>query len=427
MRILVVGSGAREHALAWKIRQSPQVREIYCAPGNAGIAALAECVPIPADAIGDLAGFAQLMKIDLTVVGPELPLSLGLADELVRRGLPVFGATRAAAEIESSKAFAKEFMTRNKIPTASYEIAATAEQARAILRRHSDRYPIVLKADGLAAGKGVFVAADAGEAERAVESLLVEKRFGAAGERVVIEECLEGREVSFFALTDGQVALPLATCQDYKRLRDGDAGPNTGGMGGYCPSTLLDAGAAREIMETIVVPTVRALGEEGRTYRGVLYAGLMLTRSGPKVLEFNARFGDPEAELILARLEGDLVPALQATLAARLEDIRLAWRAPCSVCVVLASEGYPEKPVTGRTIDGLDAGAADGVVVFHAATALKDGLLRTAGGRVLTVTAVGSTFAQAARRSYAAARRIRFPGRQFRTDIAADALGSEEV
>jgi phosphoribosylamine--glycine ligase len=428
MRILIIGGGAREHALAWKIRQSPGVDELYCAPGNAGISGLAVCVPIGTSSVAELATFAILEHIDLTVVGPELPLSLGIVDEFQKRGLTIFGASKAAAEIESSKLFAKEFMTRNKIPTASYEVASSAEQAHAVLRRRGGRFPVVFKADGLAAGKGVIVAADEAQALRAIETLLVERRFGAAGERVVIEDCLEGREVSFFALTDGQVAVPLATCQDYKRLNDRDTGPNTGGMGGYSPSVHVDNGTARRIMETIVVPTVAALGEEGRPYQGVLYAGLMLTAAGPKVLEFNARFGDPEAQLILARLKTDLLPALQATLEARLEDIRIEWSAPGSVCVVLASAGYPEKPENGKAIEGLDTAAAtEGVEVFHAATSFKDDRLRTSGGRVLTVTAVGATLSQAARRCYAAAERIRFSGKHFRTDIAADALLEEEV
>ncbi len=428
MRILIVGGGAREHALAWKIRQSRLVREVYCAPGNAGIARVAECVPIDPSNISEMAGFAEFMKIDMTVVGPELPLSLGIADEFEKRGLSIFGATRAAADIESSKVFAKEFMTRNRIPTASYEVASSAEQARAVLRRRNHRFPVVLKADGLAAGKGVFVAADQKEAERAIETLLVEKRFGPAGEQVVIEDCLVGREASFFALTDGVVAFPMATCQDYKRLNNRDAGPNTGGMGGYSPSAHIDVPTARSVMGSIIVPTVRALGEEGRPYRGILYAGLMLTREGPKVLEFNARFGDPEAELIMARLESDLVPILQATLAGRLDDIQLEWRAPCATCVVLASAGYPAKSETGKPIDGLESvSELEGVEVFHAATVHRDGLLRTAGGRVLAVTASGSTCAQAARRCYAAVESIRFSGKHFRTDIAADALGPEEV
>jgi phosphoribosylamine--glycine ligase len=424
--VLIVGGGAREHALAWKIRQSPLVRKLLCAPGNAGIAQVAECVPIEPTAVARLADFAQEHGCGLTVVGPEAALAAGVVDEFQRRGLPIFGATRAAAEIESSKAFAKEFMRRHGIPTARHDVAASAAEARAILARRGDG-PVVVKADGLAAGKGVVVAADRREAEQAIQTMLVEKRFGAASERVVIEDRLEGAELSFFALADGGHAIALTTCQDYKRLLDGDRGPNTGGMGGYSPSVLADAALERQIMETIVTPTVRGLAAEGRPYRGVLYVGLMLTEEGPRVLEYNARFGDPEAELIALRIQGDLVPALLAIASGRIQDARLSWRRGVSVCVVLAAPGYPGAPKTGDLIEGLDAAAGvEGVQVFHAATRLHDGLLVTSGGRVLTLTGAGDRFADAVRRCYAAAEKIRFPGRQMRTDIAQLAIERQD-
>jgi phosphoribosylamine--glycine ligase len=423
MKVLIVGSGAREHALAWKIRQSPLVQELFCAPGSPGMARLASRVPIDPSATVELADFAETIKIDLTVVGPELPLTLGIVDEFQKRDLPIFGATKAAAEIEASKVFAKEFMKRWKIPTARFDVAASAEEARTCLKKKKDPYPIVIKADGLAAGKGVVVARNKKEADEAIAMMLVEKRFGAAGERVVLEECLEGKEASLFALSDGERVLPLVTCQDYKRLLDGDAGPNTGGMGGYSPSVHIDADTFRGIMDTILVPTVRGLAEDGRPYRGVLYAGLMLTDDGPRVLEFNARFGDPEAQLIVIRMKSDLVPVLQATLQGGLEQAHIEWLKARSACVVLASAGYPGESGTGFPITGIDkVEALDGVAVFHAGTAVKDGRYVTAGGRVLTVAAIGGTFAQAVERCYTGAGMIEFEGKQHRTDIARDAV-----
>jgi len=425
MKVLIVGGGAREHALAWKIGQGTGVTEVLCAPGNAGIALDATCVAGDPASPSLMADLAAARGIGLTVVGPEAALAAGIADEFARRGLPLFGATRAAVEIESSKVFAKEFMRRHGIPSAAYDIAASAAEARAILARRGDG-PVVLKADGLAAGKGVFVASDRREAEGAVEAMFVERRFGSASDRVVIEDCLEGPEVSFFALCDGERALPLTTCQDYKRLLDGDRGPNTGGMGGYSPSVLVDAAMERLIMERVVEPTVRGLLREGRPYRGILYSGLMLTRGGPRVLEYNARFGDPEAELIAMRLRSDLVPALQATIAGRLDEVGVAWHPGGAVCVVLAAPGYPGTPVTGTPIAGLEAAAGmTGVKVFHAATRLRDAAMVTAGGRVLTVTARGDDFAAATRRCYAAVEAIRFAGSQHRLDIARIALDRE--
>ncbi len=422
MKVLVVGSGGREHALSWKLRSSPLIKELYCAPGNVGMAKIADRVPIDPSSIVELADFAAKIKIDLTVVGPELPLTLGIADEFQKRDLPIFGATQAAAEIESSKVFAKEFMKKHKIPTARFDVSLSAGETRALLKKRKDDYPLVLKADGLAGGKGVIVARDKKEADQAIEMIQVERRFGVAGDRLVIEEFLEGHEASFFALSDGHRVLPLVTCQDYKRLGDGDAGPNTGGMGGYSPSVHIDADTFRTIMDDILVPTVAGLAGQGRPYRGILYVGLMLTKKGPRVLEYNARFGDPEAELIVVRMKSDLLPVLQATLAGRLEEISIEWVKARSVCAVLAARGYPEQPESGTPISGIDtAEAMEGVGVFHAGTAVKDGKFVSAGGRVLTVTALGATFAQARERCYRGAEAIRFDGRHFRTDIARDA------
>src|SRR5882762_7118084 len=366
MKVLVVGSGAREHALCWKLRGSPLVKELYCAPGNVGMAKIADRVPIDPSSIVELADFAGTIKVDLTVVGPELPLTLGIADEFQKRDLPIFGATQAAAEIESSKVFAKEFMKKHKIPTARFEVCGSAGETRAALKKRKDGFPVVVKADGLAGGKGVILARDKKEADQAIEMLQVERRFGTAGDRVVVEEFLEGHEASFFALSDGQRVLPLVTCQDYKRLQDGDAGPNTGGMGGYSPSVHIDAETFRQIMEGILKPTVAGLAEAGRPYRGVLYVGLMLTDEGPRVLEFNARFGDPEAELIVVRMKSDLVPVLQAALADRLDEVTIEWLKARSVAVVLAAGGYPGEHASGHRISGIEgADALEGVQVFH--------------------------------------------------------------
>jgi len=421
MTILVVGGGGREHALAWGVRAGNARRKVLCVPGNAGIARVAECVPGDPTAAAALADLAQSRGVDLTIVGPEAALAAGLVDEFARRGLKAFGASRAAAEIETSKIFAKEFMRRHGIPTAGFEVADSAAAAASILARRGDR-PVVVKADGLAAGKGVVVASGRREAEEAVAAMLVERRFGAAGDRILLEDRLSGPEVSFFALCDGETARPLTTCQDYKRLQDGDRGPNTGGMGGYSPSTLVDAALEREIMERVVAPTVRGLASEGRPYRGVLYVGLMLTSSGLQVLEYNARFGDPEAELIVLRLAGDLVEVMEATLAGRLDEAPLRWHPGGAVCVVLAAAGYPGTPRTGDPISGLDARSDDdALVVFHAATRRGDGGVATAGGRVLTVAARADDLAQARRRAYAEVETIRFHGMQYRKDIAAGA------
>ena len=422
MKVLLVGGGAREHALAWKIKLSPLVRELFLAPGNGGMAELGDCVPIDPSSIVELADFASKIKVDLTVVGPELPLALGIVDEFQKRDLAIFGASQAAAEIESSKVFAKEFMAKHKIPSAKFDVATDAAQARAILKKKKEG-PLVVKADGLAAGKGVIIAKNKKEADAAIEAMLVERRFGSAGDRIILEECLTGLEASLFALSDGQRVMPLVTCQDYKRLSDGNEGPNTGGMGGYSPSVHIDADTFRAILDKILIPTISGLAEEGRPYHGVLYAGLMLTKKGPKVLEFNARFGDPEAQLIAVRMKSDIVPVLQATMAGHLDEVHIEWIKARSVCTVLASGGYPGSYETGKPITGIEeAQKQEGVEIFHAGTKRQNGGLVTSGGRVLSVTAVGSSFSQAAKRAYEAAGMIRFEGVHRRTDIARDAI-----
>lgn len=424
-RVLVIGSGGREHALVWKLKQSPEVSEIYCAPGNAGIAKLADCVPIEPSDVVELAEFAQNLSIDLTVVGPELPLMLGLADELQKRGLPVFGPSRAAAELEGSKAFAKEFLKRNKIPTARYEIADTLEQAEAAIKSGQFSFPVVLKADGLAGGKGVFIAESEDEALENLRGLMDDKSFGKAGARVVVEEFLHGDEVSFFVLTDGLRVLPLVAAQDHKRARDGDEGPNTGGMGCLCPATMMKAQTLKRILKEIVDPTISSLESEGRRYQGVLYCGLMVTPEGPKVLEFNVRFGDPEAQALLPRLKTDLFPIMYEVAAGKLGQHRPEWRREPAVSVVMAASGYPAKYESGKSIQGLGDGKVEfdeGVFVFQAGTKEENGELVTAGGRVLAVTALGQNLKQAIDRSYAAVKKIQFEGQHFRTDIGHKAL-----
>ncbi|MBI3450724.1 MAG: phosphoribosylamine--glycine ligase [Acidobacteria bacterium] len=425
MKVLVVGGGGREHSLVWKIAQSPLVDRVYCAPGNAGIASLAECLAIDAADVSGLAEFAARESIDLTVVGPELPLSLGLADELQRLGLRVFGPRRNAAALEASKVFAKEFMTRHGIPTADYRVFRSLPAAVAHLEADSTRYPIVVKADGLAAGKGVVVAARAAEALAAVRLMMDQRAFGDAGDAVIVEECLTGPEVSFFALCDGTRVVEWPTCQDFKRALDGDLGPNTGGMGGYSPSAYVDAALVKDVFSRIIEPTVSGMAREGRAYQGILYTGLMLTERGPMVLEYNARLGDPEAELLLPRMRSDIVPWLAAAAEGSLPlDRKIEWRPEPAVTVVVASGGYPGSYERGRRIDGLpEAGAVPGATVFHCGTKVgKMGEVETAGGRVLSVTAVGAGLDAAARTAYQAVARIRFEGMMFRRDIASAAV-----
>ncbi len=421
MKILVVGSGGREHSLVWKLAQSPRVRRLFAAPGNAGIADQAECVSLGATDVAALALFAEKEKVDLAVVGPEVPLTLGVVDEFERRGLRAFGASRAAAEIEGSKAFAKALMVKYGIPTAAYREFSDPDAAIAYVRERGA--PIVVKADGLAAGKGALVCRTLPDAVAAVRLIMEQRAFGEAGDRVVVEECLEGEEASFLAFTDGETVLPLASAQDHKPIYDHDEGPNTGGMGAYSPAPVVSAALHRQIMDRVMVPTVRAMAAEGRPYRGVLYAGLMIRDGEAKVLEFNARFGDPEAQPLLLRMDNDLVPVLEAVLEGRLHQVTLQWKEDAAVCVVMASGGYPGTYQTGKVIQGLEEAAkVEGVVIFHAGTARREAHFITDGGRVLGVTGRGRDVREAIARTYEAVRRISWEGAHFRTDIGAKAL-----
>ncbi|HXF56256.1 MAG TPA: phosphoribosylamine--glycine ligase [Actinomycetota bacterium] len=419
MRVLVVGGGGREHAICWRLAQNPAVDRLYAAPGNAGIAELATLVPISAGDVDGLVEFAERESIDLTVVGPEAPLVAGIADEMQARGLAVFGPTRDAARIEGSKAWARWLCEKHRIPTPRSQEFTDVASAMDYLDELSP--PYVVKADGLAAGKGVTVAEDRGAARRALENCLVHKVFGEAGERVLVEEYLTGREVSAMALTDGKTVLPLALAQDYKRAYDGNRGPNTGGMGAFSPVTPVGEATEGRIVETILRAAVRALHSEGILYRGVLYAGLMVTDEGPKVLEFNCRFGDPETQVVLPRLASNFGELLLACVEGNLSHYRMAWAPEACVGVVLTSAGYPGPVETGKPISGVEeASKLDGVQVFHAGTALRDGRLVTSGGRVLTVTAMGENVAEARRRAYEACELIRFEGMHYRRDIALD-------
>ncbi len=425
MRVLVVGGRGREHAIIWKLRQSPEVTEIFCAPGNAGIRALADAVEIDPSDIVELADFAEKLSIGLTVVGPELPLILGLADEFQRRGLAVFGPTRAASELEGSKAFAKDFLKRHKIPTARYHVVASMEEAKAVVTSGEIGLPLVVKADGLAGGKGVAVVESKDEALDLAKKLIAERQLGSAGTRLVLEEFLQGDEVSFFALSDGANVLPLVAAQDHKRAFDDDQGPNTGGMGSICPATILNADTLKHIVKAIVHPTISGLAAEGRKYQGILYCGLMLTAEGPKVLEYNVRLGDPEAQAILPRLKSDLFPLLMEVSQGRLGQHRLEWAREPAVTVVLASGGYPGKYEAGRPIEGLGSGQVEieeGIYVFHAGTKVENGKVVTAGGRVCAVTGLGQNLKGAIDHAYKGVERIQFDGRHFRKDIGQKAL-----
>jgi phosphoribosylamine--glycine ligase len=424
MKVLLIGGGGREHALAWAISRSPQVELLRVAPGNAGIARDAELVDLGAEDVDGLVAHAVAERYDLTVVGPEAPLVAGLADRLREAGVAVFGPSAAAARIEGSKVFAKRFMDRHEIPTGSYRVFDKFDAAEAYLRSGEVDYPTVVKADGLAAGKGVIIAANADEALSTVEGMLSGKSFGAAGSRVLVEELLRGREASFFVLTDGNHFVELATCQDYKRALDGDRGLNTGGMGTYSPSAYLDPAMRERIVESIVRPTIEGMAAEEHPYQGVLYVGLMLTESGPQVLEYNARFGDPETQVLMPRLDGDWCALLHACATGGLEDARLSWSSEAAVCVVMSSGGYPGSYPKGLPMEGVDeADGMDGVNVFHAGTKRDDqGRFVTSGGRVLGVTALGRDLEAARDRAYEAVQRIRWDGEHHRTDIALDAL-----
>ena len=424
MKILVVGGGAREHAIVSKLRESAigAADEIYCAPGNPGIAKLARIVPIAASNTVELADFAQTIRADLTIVGPELPLMLGIVDEFKKRGLRVFGPTRAAAEIEGSKVFAREFMTKHNIPSPRYIVCGSLDEAARALKEGTLGFPCVVKADGLTSGKGAIICETKADASAAATSMLKEKRFGKAGERIVIEEFVPGEEVSFLVLCDGTRAVPLASVQDHKRLLDGDKGPNTGGMGSISPALNLKLELHKEIMSTIIVPTIVGLSKESRSFSGVLYAGLMIDAEGrPRVLEFNARFGDPECQVILARLKSDLASLLVAVADGALADVKVEWAKEPAACVVVASEGYPENVVKGREIRRVPDDE-EGLKILHAATTLDGQKLVTSGGRVFAVTAVGASLPQALNRAYEAVGGIDFDGRQYRKDIGASAL-----
>lgn len=418
-----MGGGGREHALVWKIGQSPLVSEVFCAPGNPGIAALARCASIEPSKIQELADHADAVDADLTVVGPELPMVLGLGDELRRRGRTAFCPSKLAAELEGSKAFARRFMSRHGIPSPGYRVCQSLEEARALVESAALGFPLVIKADGLAAGKGVSVASDRATALAVVDRLMTGGSLGAAGECVVFEEFLEGEEVSYFALSDGERAVPLATVQDHKRIFDGDRGPNTGGMGAISPSPAVTSEVEERILEEIVEPTITGMAAEGRPYQGVLFAGLMLTAQGPKVLEFNARFGDPETQVLMMRLRTDVVSLLRAVAEGDLGDADCGWTSDAAACVVVASSGYPEKPRVGDEIHGLASlqGHED-VVAFHAGTASHGDHIVTSGGRVLGVTARGSELAAAVTRAYEAVGKISFEGMHYRRDIGAAAL-----
>jgi phosphoribosylamine--glycine ligase len=420
MKILVVGSGGREHALAWKLSRSRQVTKLYCAPGNGGTRLVAENVAIPDSDIERLSDFALQAGVDLTVVGPEIPLSLGIVDEFEKRGLRIFGPSRKAAELEASKVFAKQFMERHKIPTGRFRVADTADEARAVLASGEFGWPVVLKADGLAAGKGVVVAKAPEEAEEAVRAIMEERQFGDAGRRLLIEEFLSGREVSFIVIADGAQVLPLVTTMDHKTAFDGGEGPNTGGMGTISPSPYLTKKLFGEVMSGIVLPTVMRMREEGRTYKGALYCGLMLTDEGPKVLEYNCRFGDPETQPQMLRLESDLVDVLLAAMNGNVLENEVQWNGKAAGCVILAAGGYPGPYTKGQVITGLDAAAeVPGVVVFHAGTRYEEGHYKTNGGRVCGVCAADGTLAGAMGRIYRAVEAVHFEGRHFRRDIGA--------
>jgi phosphoribosylamine--glycine ligase len=421
MRVLVVGSGGREHALCWALAASPLLTKLWCAPGNPGIATIAETVPISVLDLPALVGFARAHTVDLVVPGPEAPLVAGLADALAEAGIPCAGPGAAAARIEGEKSFAKEIASAAGIPTARYARFENAEAARAHCRRLGA--PLVVKADGLAAGKGVVVAGSVAEAEAAVTSFMDEQRLGAAGQVVLIEECLSGPEVSFFALCDGEHAVPLGAATDHKRAHDGDRGPNTGGMGAVAPAPALTPALAEAAAARIVRPALAELARRGSPFRGILFAGLMLTAEGPKLIEFNARFGDPECQALLPLLASDLLPALLAACEGELGDFDLRWHAGASVAVVLAARGYPEAPETGSEIRGLErAGSLPGVQIFHSGTRLAGGRLEAAGGRVLTVSGRGADLTQARSRAYDAVRAIDWPGGFYRRDIGGPPL-----
>ncbi|MDF2722157.1 MAG: phosphoribosylamine--glycine ligase [Paenibacillus sp.] len=418
MRILVIGKGGREHAIVWALAKSPRITKLFCAPGNAGIAQLAEIVPIKESEFEKIALFAKEQAIDLVVIGPDDPLAEGIVDALEAQGIPVYGPRKNAAEIEGSKVFMKALLKKYGIPTAAYETFDNYEAALDYLR--SQRIPIVIKADGLAAGKGVVVAFSREEAEKALNDIMVDKVFGKSGSKVVIEEFLQGQEMSILSFVDGKVVRPMVPSQDHKQVFDDDKGPNTGGMGTYSPLPHIPQSVIDEAIRTIIQPTAEAMVKEGRPFRGVLFAGLMITEDGPKTIEFNARFGDPETQVVLSLLESDLLDIFLASMDGKLQEADIRWSEDMAVCVILASGGYPGNYPKGLPISGLEE--VQSSVVFHAGTASRDGQVVTDGGRVLGVTAKGATIAEAREKAYADAARIRFEGMQYRKDIANKAL-----
>jgi phosphoribosylamine---glycine ligase len=421
MKVLVIGSGGREHALVWQLRQSPRVRKVYCAPGNGGIADEAECLPVDVKSIPSLLALAGQIRPDFTVVGPELPLALGIVDEFSQHGWRVFGPTKAAARLEISKSFAKEFLQRHRIPTAHYAICTSMDEVEEALSHF--HAPVVVKADGLAAGKGVVIAKSKEEAASVSSEMLSGRMLGEAGTKIVLEECLSGDEISFLVLSDGERVAPLVPAQDYKRVGDGDTGPNTGGMGAYSTGSMLEDKMRDWLVHHIAQPVVAGMKQEGTEYRGILYCGLMMTARGPMVLEFNCRFGDPETQAILMRLESDFAEALEASIEGRVSDGDFRWSPDASVCVVMSSGGYPGTFEAGKKIIGLDqAGRVQGVKVFHAGTAKHDGAYFTSGGRVLGITARAADLETAVDRAYEAISKIGFEGAHYRKDIAARAV-----
>jgi phosphoribosylamine--glycine ligase len=424
MKVLVIGGGGREHALVWKLRQSPRISKLYCAPGNGGIAADAECLPADQKNLDSLLALANRLQPDLTVVGPELPLQLGLVDEFTRRDWRIFGPAKAAAQLESSKSFAKEFMQRHRIPTPHYAICNSLDEVGEALPRF--HVPVVVKADGLAAGKGVVICQTRDEAAMAASEMLAGRLVGAAGSRVVLEEYLEGDEISFLVLTDGERVAPLVAAQDHKRIGDGDTGLNTGGMGAYSTDMLIDEQMRNWLVQHIARPVVEGMKAEDAEYKGILYCGLMMTARGPMVLEFNCRFGDPETQPILMRLESDLLDAMEASVDGRVSDGDFRWSTDASVCVVMSSGGYPGVFEIGRKISGIEeTESIEGVKVFHSGTSRIDGAYYTSGGRVLGVTARAPDLNSAVQRAYEAVSKISFEGAHYRKDIAARALKKE--
>jgi len=414
MKILIVGSGGREHAIAWKVAQSSRVSKIYCAPGNAGIADVAECVPIKAEDIEGIVKFSKENGIDMAVIGPEVPLSMGITDALQAEGISVFGPDKNCAQLEGSKSFTKAFLARHNIPTAGYKEYTDKEELKKDIGIYG--FPMVLKADGLAAGKGVVIAENAEDAEKAIEEMMGDKIFGEAGAKIVVEEFLTGIEASMLCFVDGKTIVPMESAQDYKRIFDGDKGPNTGGMGTYSPSLIFTPELEKQIMDRILQPTMDGFLADGLDFHGVLFVGLMIGEDGPKVIEFNNRFGDPETQSVLMRLESDIVDIFEACINGTLADQEIKWSEKRAVCVVIASGGYPGSYEKGKPISGLDD-VDDDIVVFHAGTALKDGQIVTAGGRVLGVTATGATNDEARAKAFANVEKITFEGAQFRRDI----------